>query len=94
MKYKMSTDYSGPGAPVWSAADNILLIPQRLPERIQEVFKPDVRATPFGRRVQRLVAMGSDKLSARLGWFTRTHPIELPKVGSYCLCTLMALISR
>ncbi len=77
MKYKMSTDYSGPGAPVWSAADNILLIPQRLPERIQEVFKPDVRSTPFGRRVQRLVAMGSDKLSARLGWFTRTHPLEL-----------------
>jgi predicted neuraminidase len=22
--------------------------------------------------------MGSDKLSARLGWFTRTHPLELP----------------
>lgn len=78
MKYKVSTDYSGPGVPVWSAADNILLIPQRLPERIQEVFKADVRSTPFGRRVQRLVAMGSDKLSARLGWFTRTHPLELP----------------
>jgi predicted neuraminidase len=25
-----------------------------------------------------MVAMASDKLSARLGWFTRTHPVELP----------------
>jgi predicted neuraminidase len=78
MKYKMTSDYAGPGAPRWTAADNILLIPKNLPGRIQEVLKRDMRSTPFGRYAQRMVAMASDKLSARLGWFTRTHPVELP----------------
>lgn len=78
MKYKLSNDYAGDGAPRWTAADNILLVPQKLVERTSEVFKRDVRSTPFGRQAQRLVAMASDKLSARLGWFTRTHALELP----------------
>jgi predicted neuraminidase len=78
MKYRMSTDYSGPGVPKWSEADNILLIPKNMVERTQEVLKRDLKATPTGRYATRLVGMASDKLSARLGWFTRTHPIELP----------------
>jgi predicted neuraminidase len=78
MKYRMSTDYSRPGPPRWTEADNILLIPKNLAERTQEVFKRDLKPTPMGRYATRLVAMASDKLSARLGWFTRTHPIELP----------------
>jgi predicted neuraminidase len=78
MKYKMSTDYSGAGAPRWSAADNIILIPKNIVQRTQEVFKRDLRSTPYGREAQRLVAMASDKLTSRLGWFSRTHPLELP----------------
>lgn len=78
MKYKVSEDYGKPGAPRWTAADNILLIPKNLVERTQEVLKRDLKATPHGQRATRLVGMASDKLSARLGWFTRTHPIELP----------------
>ncbi len=78
MKYKMSTDYEGTGAPRWSAGDNILLIPKNLAQRTEEVFRRDLKPTPFGQYPKRLVAMASDKLSARLGWFSRTHALELP----------------
>jgi predicted neuraminidase len=78
MKYRVSTDYTGAGAPKWSHADYILLIPKNLVERTSEVLKRDLKSTPVGRYATRLVGMASDKLSARLGWFTRTHPIELP----------------
>jgi len=78
MKYKMTSDYGGTGAPRWTHADNILLIPKNFTERTTEVLKRDLKNTPYGRYAQRLVGMTSDKLSARLGWFTRTHPIELP----------------
>ena len=78
MKYKLSTDYAGAGVPKWSQADNILLIPKRMPERTQQLVQRDLKSTPFGLHAQRLMAMASDKLSSRLGWFTRTHPLELP----------------
>jgi predicted neuraminidase len=77
MKYRMSTDYLNPGPPKWSVADNILLIPRRLPERIKEVLGSDTR--PAAQEwVTKLLAMANNKLSARLGWFTRTHAVELP----------------
>lgn len=78
MKYKVSTDYLGDGPPKWSEGDNILIIPKNIVERTQEVLQRDLKSTPFGQRAKRLMAMASDKLSSRLGWFTRTHPIELP----------------
>jgi len=49
-----------------------------LVERTQEVLKRDLKSTPYGRYAQRLVGMASDKLTARLGWFSRTHAQELP----------------
>jgi predicted neuraminidase len=78
MKYRMSTDYLNPGPPRWTAADNILLIPRRMQERITEVLRRDMGPTPYGQWANRLIGMSSDKLSSRLGWFTRTHAIELP----------------
>jgi predicted neuraminidase len=78
MKYKMTADVSGTGAPKWTHFDNILLKPKNIVERTQEVLKRDLRPTPAGRYAQRLVGMASDKLSSRLGWFSRTHPLELP----------------
>src|SRR5687767_4743213 len=78
MKYKMTADLSGSAAPKWTHFDNILLKPKNIVERTQEVLKRDLRPTPAGRYAQRLVGMASDKLSSRLGWFTRTHPLELP----------------
>ena len=78
MKYKVSSDYLGDGPPKWSDGDNILIIPNNIVERTQEVLRRDLKSTPFGQYARRQVAMASDKLSSRLGWFTRTHPIQLP----------------
>ena len=77
MKYKMADDPGREGVPRWTAADNILLIPKNLLERTQEVLKRDLKPTPAGRYAHRLVGMASDKLSARLGWFSRTHAVEI-----------------
>jgi predicted neuraminidase len=78
MKYKVSSDYLGDGVPKWSDGDNILIIPKNIVERTQDLFRRDLKSTPFGQYGRRMVAMASDKLSSRLGWFTRTHPVELP----------------
>jgi predicted neuraminidase len=71
MKYKMTADLSGTGAPKWTYFDNILLKPKNLLEQIQ-------RHLPESEHKTRLVKDASIKLTSRLGWFTRTHPVELP----------------
>lgn len=76
MKYKTSVDYRKAGPPKWDDAGNILLIPRRLTERTQELLETNRTMDP--QEVQKLIAMSKDKLSARLGWFTRTHPLQLP----------------
>ncbi|MCC7340656.1 MAG: exo-alpha-sialidase [Bryobacterales bacterium] len=78
MKYKRSLNYNQAGPPRWDDAGNVLIIPKNMVERMQEVWKQDLKPTPFGRYATRLVAMASDKLTSRLGWFTRTHPLGLP----------------
>ncbi len=48
-------------------------------ERTQEVFEKELkRVGPLRDSAARLVALAGDKQFSRLGWFTRTHPIELP----------------
>jgi predicted neuraminidase len=71
MKYKMTADFSGTGAPKWTHFDNILLKPKNLLEQIQQHL-------PESEHKTRLLKDASDKLTSRLGWFTRTHPVELP----------------
>lgn len=80
MKYRVSTDYQQQeGPPKWDWQDNILLIPKRMQERTQEVLGKDLKDPgPFRDRASRLIALAGDKQFSRLGWFTRTHPIELP----------------
>ena len=78
MKYKVSSDYIKAGPPKWSDSGNILLIPKNIAERTKEVFEKHVGADARGRRAERTIDMSKDKLSSRLGWFTRTHPLELP----------------
>jgi predicted neuraminidase len=70
MKYRISTDYSGPGAPRWSFADNLLFIPRNFAER--------VRAAVKGTAYERYIARAEDKYFSRMGWMTRAHPLELP----------------
>ena len=80
MKYRISTNYSqAEGPPKWDWQDNILLIPKRMQERTQEVFEKELkRVGPLREWASRLVALAGDKQFSRLGWFSRTHPIELP----------------
>ena len=80
MKYKISTDYqqeSGP--PTWEHQDNILLIPKNISAKTREVFgKIAETNTPEGARAKKLIEHADDMYFSRMGWFTRTHPQELP----------------
>jgi predicted neuraminidase len=80
MKYRISTDYlQAEGPPKWDWQDNLLLIPKRMQERTSEVFEKELkRVGPLRDWAARMVALADDKQFSRLGWFTRTHPIELP----------------
>ena len=80
MKYRLSTDFQQQeGPPKWDWQDNILLIPQRMQERTQEVFARELKRNgPLKDWATRSVALAGDKQFSRLGWFSRTHPIELP----------------
>lgn len=84
MKYRISTDFQqSEGPPNWDWQDNLLLIPQRMQERTQEVFAKELKRNgPLKDWATRSVALAGDKQFSRLGWFTRTHPIELPS-GRY-----------
>ncbi|HEV2689641.1 MAG TPA: sialidase family protein [Bryobacteraceae bacterium] len=80
MKYRISSDYqqeSGP--PRWEHQDNIVLIPKNIEERTQEVLGKD--ATGTGRQAdyaKRMIEHANDEYFSRMGWFTRTHPLQLP----------------
>lgn len=80
MKYRVSSDYlQEDGPPKWEGGDNILLIPRRMYERVNEVLAPDLkRAGPVAQWASRMIGLSADKYFSRVGWFTRTHPIELP----------------
>ncbi|MDX2154363.1 MAG: exo-alpha-sialidase [Bryobacteraceae bacterium] len=80
MKYRISEDYQQEeGPPRWSFADNLLVIPKNLGPRITEAMGDAVKRPGPGRIWHaRLQVMADDKLSSRLGWFTRTHPVQLP----------------
>jgi predicted neuraminidase len=80
MKYRISTDYqqeSGP--PKWEHQDNIVLIPKNIKERAQE-FAGSAAAGggPLADRAKNLIEHAGDEYFSRMGWFTRTHPLELP----------------
>ena len=79
MKYRLSTDYQQPeGPPLWAWSDNILLIPKNIARRTIEVMGPDVDSETLGAIARQNIANAQDKYFSRVGWFTRTHPIELP----------------
>lgn len=80
MKYRMSDDYrqeSGP--PRWNFQDNIVLIPRNMKERTEQLAGRDAQGdSPAARHAADLLAHANDKYFSRMGWFTRTHPLELP----------------
>jgi predicted neuraminidase len=74
MKYRISTDYQqASGPPKWEHQDNIVLIPKNILARTQEFV-----AGNTSDRARKLVEHAGDEYFSRMGWFTRTHPLELP----------------
>ena len=80
MKYKISTDYQqASGPPKWEHQDNIILIPKNIAARTKEVLGNDVAGT--GRQAAhaaKMIEHASDEYYSRMGWFSRTHPLQLP----------------
>lgn len=80
MKYRISTDYQqASGPPKWEFQDNILLKPKDIGAKTRSVLGKDLKqANPFAAHASRLIALADDKYFSRMGWFTRTHALELP----------------
>jgi len=79
MKYKVSSDYLGDRPPKWESADNLLVIPKNIAKRTEEVFgKLTSEPGRAGEIAARQIKLANDKYFSRVGWFTRTHPKQLP----------------
>ena len=80
MKYRISSDYQqASGPPHWEHQDNIVLIPKNIAERTKEVLGKDAEGA--GRQAEyaaRMIEHSKDEYFSRMGWFTRTHALELP----------------
>ncbi len=80
MKYRISTDYQQTaGPPRWEFQDNIVLIPKNIAALTKE-FAGAIAAGsgPMAEAAKRLIEHSQDEYFSRMGWFTRTHPLELP----------------
>ena len=80
MKYRISTDYQqADGPPRWEFQDNIILVPRNMAARTREYAGAAADGTgQAADRARRLIQHAEDEYYSRMGWFTRTHPIELP----------------
>ena len=87
MKYKVSTDYSREGAPRWETQEVLHVTPG--PEFVEAVRQataewekglsamPEAQQTRTKAFIARIRQRAEDKLSRRLGWMTRAHPLIL-----------------
>ncbi len=82
LKYRYASDSRGPGAPRWDWQDVIMLKPLNFRSKLQaaiERLRPIIEQYPSGpERAKQLLAKAEDRLTRRMGWMTRTHPITLP----------------
>ncbi len=80
MKYRISTDYQqASGPPRWEFQDNIVLMPRNIVALTKEYAgKAAEGSGPDAEKAKRLIAHAEDEYFSRMGWFTRTHPLELP----------------
>src|SRR3954465_1007014 len=80
MKYRVSTDYQQPdGPPAWSFQDNIVLVPKNIAAKTKAFVAAAAADNPqLAAAGARLVEHAEDEYFSRMGWFTRTHPLELP----------------
>jgi predicted neuraminidase len=82
MKYKISTDYRGDGAPRWAVNDVLHITPgEEFPRTVNAEIDRFLATAPQDPRaiayVDRIKKDAADKLSRRLGWMTRAHPYVL-----------------
>ena len=80
MKYRISTDYQqASGPPKWDYQDNIVLIPKDIAELTREWAGATAKGSgPLAGAAARAIEHADDEYFSRMGWFTRTHPLELP----------------
>jgi predicted neuraminidase len=80
MKYRISRDYQqAEGPPRWEFQDNIVLIPKNIVEKTKEWIGKEAAGTgPTAEYAKKAIAHAEDMYFSRMGWFTRTHPLELP----------------
>jgi predicted neuraminidase len=83
MKYKISSDYAGPGAPKWAVSEVLHVTPgEEFPRTVTAEVDRMLAASPTNdpQRIaygERLKKDAGDKLTRRLGWMTRAHPYVL-----------------
>jgi predicted neuraminidase len=80
MKYRISTDYQqADGPPRWEFQDNIVLIPKNIVAKTKEwIGKEAAGSGPVADYAKREIEHAEDEYFSRMGWFTRTHPLQLP----------------
>ncbi len=80
MKYRISSDYQqAAGPPRWEFQDNIVLIPKNIEAKTKEFAGETAAGTgPLAERARKLIEHAGDEYFSRMGWFTRTHPQQLP----------------
>jgi predicted neuraminidase len=81
MKYRISSDYQqASGPPKWEFQDNIVLIPKNIAAKTKEWIAKESPApgSPNAERAKRQIQHAEDEYFSRMGWFTRTHPLQLP----------------
>ena len=82
LKYRVTERYSEPGPPLWDWQDVIHVRPRQLYDRVRALLGPlkdflqVLPNTALLQEVQELESKIDDPLVQRLGWMTRTIPIE------------------
>ncbi len=80
MKYRISRDYQqADGPPRWEFQDNIVLVPKDIAAKTRAWAGTAAAGSgPAADRARQIIAHSEDEYFSRMGWFTRTHPLELP----------------
>jgi predicted neuraminidase len=81
MKYKISTDYQNPGVPKWKISEVLHVTPDDTFLQDVNAWTAEMEKTVAGalasRYLDRMRTNAADKLTRRLGWMTRAHPVVL-----------------
>ena len=84
LRHRISSDYQGPGAPVWQWQEVILLKPgdefaTATKQGFAQLPAPDLAWAEYAPPYERmLIEAAKDPKKRELGWMTRTHPVTLP----------------